>query len=85
MSKWVVTSVLTQVAPSVHHGSGGGGVIVSDVLDVVAVGHLVLVTRGAHGTLLVTKKVLAGVFMKSTEVPGVEVLGGGLVHGAGPD
>ena len=76
MSEGVVASVLTQVPPGVHHGPGGGGVIVSDVLDVVAVGHLVLVTGGAHGTLLVTQKVLTGVLMKSTEVSGVEVLGG---------
>ena len=84
MSEGVVAGVLAQVPGPVHHGPGRG-VVVSDVLDVVAVGHLVLVPGGAHGRLLVTEQVLAGVLVQGAEVAGVEVLGGGLVHGARPD
>ena len=84
MSEGVVARVLAQVPGPSHHGPGGG-VLVSDVLDVVAVGDLVLVPGGAHGRLLVTEQVLGGVLVQSAEVSCVEILGCGLVHSAGPD
>ena len=78
VSEGIVTRVLGQTVSGSCHGSR--------VLPlIVAEGHLVLITSDTHRRLSVREQVLRGVLVEAAEVSDEEVLGVGLVHGAGPD